>query len=291
MKAKGVWHARCQRTGLCLLAVFSVAGTPVWATSGDYDDLIEGNVLVGLMAKEELNLLPPGALHRESRGAAITGNLVVFGPVGGELGGTVNIEYALIAGRIGVGPGAKLVVRGKKFAVDGGGKLDDPTNPTSVSFSDGPGTLSVTYENGASTELDFYYTSETIYLGDNEPEEQKIDVDIDIKPGSDLNPINPRMNGVVPVAVFSKGPFDATQIDPITVRLSGASVATRGKNGKLMSRPEDVNGDGIMDLMLQIEMPPDGEGWQKSELELTGTTFEGQEVIGVDDIIIIAPPN
>ena len=74
--------------------------------------------------------LPPGALNRDSRGAVITGNLVVFGPSSGELGGTVNIEYALVEGRIGVGPGAKMTVKGKNFAVSGKGKLDDPTNPT-----------------------------------------------------------------------------------------------------------------------------------------------------------------
>lgn len=240
------------------------------------------------MAKEELNLLPPGTLNPKSRGAVITGNLVVFGPVGGEQGGTVNIEYALIEGRIGVGPGAMVTVMGKNFAVSGRGKLDDPANPTSVSFAEGPGTLSVTYGNGIATELDFYYTSETIYLGDHEP--KKIEIDIDIKPGSDLNPVNPRMNGVVPVAIFSKDNFDATQIDPATVELAGAKVATRGKSGKLMSHPEDVNGDGKPDLMLQVELPSDGGGWVTGTLKLTGKTFDGQDVEGFDDVIIIPPP-
>ena len=67
-------------------------------------------------------------------------------------------------------------------------------------------------------------------------------------------------------------------------------MATRGKSGKLMSRPEDVNGDRKMDLMLQVEIPSDGAGWVTGELELSGKTFDGQEAVGFDDVIIIPPP-
>jgi len=286
MKERGVRDAHCLLIGLCLLAILSVASPPGWAISGDYDDLLEGNVLVGLMAREELNLLPPATLDRESSGAKITGDLVVFGPVDGELGGTVNIEYAIITGYIGVGPGANVTVKGKNFAVSGAGKLDDPTNPTTVSFADGPGTLSVTYENGTSTELCFYYTSQDIYLGAKEPEE--IEIKIDIKPGSDPNPVNPRSKGMVPVAVFSTDNFDATQIDPTTVLLAGAKVATRGKKGKLMSHPEDVDGDGTMDLMLQFAVQSEGVVWVTGQARLSGQTFDGREVEGFDEIVVVS---
>ena len=149
------------------------------------------------------------------------------------------------------------------------------------------GTLTVTYEDGTTTELRFISTSQEIYLGANGPE--TIPIKIDIKPDSDRNPINLRSNGLVPVAIFGRQDFDATQIDPATVELAGAKVATRGNSGKLMSRPEDVNGDGWMDLMLQVEVPSGGAGWVTGEITLTGKTFDGQDVEGSDGIVIVPP--
>ena len=51
-------------------------------------------------------------------------------------------------------------------------------------------------------------------------------VAIDIRPGSERNPVNPKSNGVLPVAIFSSETFDATQVDPSTVFLAGAPVAS-----------------------------------------------------------------
>jgi hypothetical protein len=56
-----------------------------------------------------------------------------------------------------------------------------------------------------------------------------IEVEIDIKPCSDPNPINKGSNGLVPVAILSSPEFDATQVDPTSVSLAGAGVAVRGK--------------------------------------------------------------
>lgn len=72
-------------------------------------------------------------------------------------------------------------------------------------------------------------------------------VDIDIKPGSDPNPINQGSNGLIPVAIFSSPCFDATTVDSTIVELGGASVAVRGK-GKSMAHKEDVDGDVCLTL-------------------------------------------
>ena len=47
-----------------------------------------------------------------------------------------------------------------------------------------------------------------------------IEVDIDIKPGSDPNSINLKSNGLVPVAILSTIDFKATAVDPGTVLLA-----------------------------------------------------------------------
>ena len=113
-------------------------------------------------------------------------------------------------------------------------------------------------------------------------------VDIDIKPGSDPNPINQGSNGLIPVAIFSSPEFDATTVDPATVELGGAGVAVRGKADKSMAHAEDVNGDGLVDLVVQVETSAAGV-WTTGDVILTGQTFDGQSIEG-SDVVVIVPP-
>ena len=88
--------------------------------------------------------------------------------------------------------------------------------------------------------------------------------DIDIKPGSDPNSINLGSGGVIPVAILGSGIFDVSCIDPFTVTMAGASVKVKGKSDNAGSL-DDVNGDGHLDLVLQMVT---------SELTLTGDKTE-----------------
>jgi hypothetical protein len=90
-------------------------------------------------------------------------------------------------------------------------------------------------------------------------------VDIDIKPGSDHNPINNDGHGVIPVAILGSPDLDVTFILPWTVELEGMPVKTVGKQGKLLAHYEDVNGDGLDDLVVQI-------------LDVEGTLAEGATI-------------
>src|SRR2546425_11120447 len=53
-----------------------------------------------------------------------------------------------------------------------------------------------------------------------------IHVALDVKPGSDPSPINPRSQGVTPVAVLSSADFDASQMDEASMAFGpgGASA-------------------------------------------------------------------
>lgn len=115
-----------------------------------------------------------------------------------------------------------------------------------------------------------------------------MEVEIDIKPGSDPNPINQGSNGLVPVAIFSSPEFDATTVDPTSVSLAGASVAVRGK-GKSMTHEEDVNGDGLVDLVVQVETQGFDDLGAGGTVELTGTTFGGEDIVGYDEVVIVPP--
>lgn len=118
-------------------------------------------------------------------------------------------------------------------------------------------------------------------------------VDIDIKPGSYPNAIKLGSHGVIPVAIFSSmdfDDFDATLVDADTVELAGAGVAVRGKGNKYMAHEEDVDGDGWLDLVVQVETENLDPGLFADGLVLlTGMTFSGQEFEGWDEIIIVPP--
>lgn len=89
----------------------------------------------------------------------------------------------------------------------------------------------------------------------------EIDIEIDIKPYSDSNCIYDNDKGVIPVVIFGSeeieglGEFDVTMIWVGTIELEGLGVKIVGKqpNIKEMAHFEDVNGDGIMDMVVQIK--------------------------------------
>jgi len=135
--------------------------------------------------------------------------------------------------------------------------------------------------------------SNVVYFDDIalwEPE-TVIEVEIDVKPDSEPDPVNLRARGVLPVVVFSSDTFDATQIDPATVLLAGAPVAvTGGKNARWMAHAEDVDGDGLVDLVLQFDNQSlDPAQLQDGVAVLTGATYQGDEIEGQDDIVLVGP--
>jgi hypothetical protein len=116
------------------------------------------------------------------------------------------------------------------------------------------------------------------------------EVNIDIKPGSDPNSINLGSKGVIPVAILSSDIFDATQVDPDTVSLAGAGVAVRGKGNKSLAHQEDVNGDGLLDLVVQLETENlDPNEFQDGTVVLEGRTFDSLPFRGEDEIVIVPP--
>ncbi len=112
-------------------------------------------------------------------------------------------------------------------------------------------------------------------------------VDIDIKPGSYPNSINLGSNGVIPVAILTTPELDATSVDPGTVQLEGVDVAVRGKADKLMSHEEDVDGDGDLDLVVQIETEELPDTLESGNACVTGLTYDGCPIEGCDEITIV----
>ena len=205
-------------------------------------------------------------------------------------GSTVNIYAGAIGDGLYFGitvspdsPLAVVTVYGTNFGGDG-----DFSVPGQVSFTEGAGTLTGKYEDGNDINL-MFMSDVPIYLAAPGGGEEPQIIEIDIKPGSDLNPINPGSNGLIPVAILTTDDFNAADVDPATVTLAGAEVAVRGKAEKLMARLEDIDGDGDNDLLLQVETQSEGALWESGTVALTGKTYDGQNIEGTDEVIIVPP--
>ncbi|MCH8275495.1 MAG: PD40 domain-containing protein [Armatimonadetes bacterium] len=114
----------------------------------------------------------------------------------------------------------------------------------------------------------------------------EIEVVIDIKPGSFPNSINLGSNGTVAVAIFSTETFDATEIDPVTVTLAGSSVRLRGR-GMPQASFEDINGDGLLDLVVHVVTDALELTGEDVEAILEGRLYDGTLIRGSDTVRIV----
>ncbi|MCK4564225.1 MAG: hypothetical protein KAU94_06105, partial [Verrucomicrobia bacterium] len=106
-----------------------------------------------------------------------------------------------------------------------------------------------------------------------------LDVEIDIKPGSDTNPINLKSKGRCPVAVLTTEEFDAAEVDPATVRFAGASPAHYAL--------EDADADSDLDLILHFKTQELDLADDSTEVFLIGQTYDEQFLVGADTVSIV----
>jgi hypothetical protein len=124
----------------------------------------------------------------------------------------------------------------------------------------------------------YHDASNTAYLYKVELGPTVTEVALDIKPGSSTNPINLRSRGVITVAIFSTATFDASTVDPASVKF-GPNGATSTQNSL-----EDVNGDGRLDLVLHFRTQETGIQLGDTQACLTGQTRSGESMQGCDSI-------
>jgi hypothetical protein len=112
-------------------------------------------------------------------------------------------------------------------------------------------------------------------------------VNVRIKPGSAPTSINNNSQGTIPVAILSQANFNA----PAQVNPRSLTFGHSGDEQSLAfcdSAPEDVNGDGLADLVCHFTtqrasfQPGDAQGILK------GTTMSQQALVGSAPIVVVS---
>ena len=120
-----------------------------------------------------------------------------------------------------------------------------------------------------------------------------LSVDIDIKPGSDLNCINTKKKGFTPVSILGSVDFDVTTIDQTTLEIDDDGDSSTAGVSPTRTSIKDVNGDGFDDLNLKFATTALlGAGLlvDNNELFITGET-DSTAIVGSDIINLAGGPN
>jgi hypothetical protein len=160
------------------------------------------------------------------------------------------------------------------------------TSPTPAAngYADASGTLRVTIDPQAPPEVIQQILSNVAPACTDctfEP-----DFRVDIKPGSGDNAINVNSEGVIPVAVFSGANATVFDIDVGTLQLGDLGLR-RNKMGQPLCSFEDVNLDGITDLMCHFQNS--AANWTPGQTAalVTGKLKNGASVIASDSIRLV----
>ena len=110
-------------------------------------------------------------------------------------------------------------------------------------------------------------------------------VSIDVKPGQDPPSINPGSHGDTPVAILSTAAFNA----PAQVDQTSLTFGRTGDEHSLAfcSGAEDVNGDGLPDLVCHFTTALTGFQQGDTTAVLKGKTASGRQLTGTDTVVIV----
>jgi hypothetical protein len=108
-----------------------------------------------------------------------------------------------------------------------------------------------------------------------------VPVDVDIKPGSDPNSINPSLEGDLAVAILGSDSFDVADVDVTTLAFGPSGASFGHSHGPHF---EDLNHDGFTDLVSHFWVEEIGITFGDMEACLAGETLDGIPFEGCDAV-------
>lgn len=118
--------------------------------------------------------------------------------------------------------------------------------------------------------------------GASQPRPTPLRVTIDVKPGDTPTTLEPKRQGMVPIAVLSTKDFDAAQIDVDTARAGATGVEATAFKHML----EDVDRDKDVDLLLIFRVADLGLTCQSKGVTVKARTDKGQEIEGAESLVM-----
>jgi len=117
-------------------------------------------------------------------------------------------------------------------------------------------------------------------------EYERLSVSVDIRPGGYPNPVYLDAPGKLPVAILSSATFDASTINPSTVKFGRTGIEASQVSYSL----SDANGDKRKDLVCQFNIADCGFLCGDTSGVLTANTFSGCPYKGSDTVQILNCP-
>jgi cytochrome c peroxidase len=120
-----------------------------------------------------------------------------------------------------------------------------------------------------------------------DPPPEVVLVEISIKPGGDLSPINPMSRGVTPVAILGSDTFDVDEIDVSTLAFGPSAAAPAHEAG---GHSQYANDDDFDDLLSHYRTEESGVAFGDTEACVTGELLDGTPFEGCDSIGTVSTP-
>jgi len=107
-------------------------------------------------------------------------------------------------------------------------------------------------------------------------------IEIDIKPDSETNPIQPLSQALIPVQILGAEDFDVTQIDRTTLAFGPDGAPPAHKSGGHLQAGEDFDS-----LLVHFATPETGIAFGDTEACVTGELLDGTPFEGCDSIVTV----